>query len=112
MRVTSVADIISELDRSEVTLLLELTDAVDLLPVQAVMVEGEDAEAEDLRPGTRLLFRHPAATPEPKVSPRVLRALRPYVAAAAMGLPSEDPEGYLVTCTASPKSTVWRVSPL
>lgn|GEM_PF-5316582 len=107
MRLNSVEDIISELDRSEVTLLLELADAVDLRPVEAVMVEG--SETCELEPGTRLLFRHPAATPRQAAYPALLRALRPYVTAAALGIPSEEPEGYLVHC---PGPSVWRVSAL
>jgi len=108
MQLNSVEDIISELDRSEVTLLSELADAIDLRPVEAVMVEG--SETCELEPGTRLVFPHPAATPKrPKVCPALLRALRPYVTAAALGIPSEDPEGYLVHCPGR-KTSIWRVS--
>jgi uncharacterized repeat protein (TIGR04076 family) len=109
MQFTSVGQVMAQLDRDEVTVLLELADGVDLQPVKAVMVERRGACP--LEEGTCLRFGHPAATPEAAACPALLRSLRPFVAAAALGIPSAEPGGYLVSCPGR-KGTVWRVEPV
>lgn len=82
-----------------------LADAEPVRPVEAVMVEKR-GECE-LELGAVLTFTQPGQE-LPGVCPGLLCALRPFVIAKALDVPTADADGYLVSCP-SQKGTVWRV---
>lgn len=108
MKLTSVGDVLAELDRNEVTLLLEMADGVDLRPVQVMMVQRR-GQCE-LPEGSVLHFLHPASNPD-GACPALLRTLRPFVTAAAIGLQDRPRGVYHVSCPGE-KGTLWQISAL
>lgn len=107
MKLNTVGEVIAELDRNEVTLLLEMADGVDLKPVRATLLQRRgDCELPE---GTVLLFHHPASNPDGVACPALLRALRPFVAAAAIGLQDGRKGAFHISCPGE-KGTLWQVS--
>lgn len=109
MQFRSVGAVFAELDRREAIALSEALGAATPLPVAAVLVEKRGVC--ELAEGTVITFAHPAAAPEDGVCPALLRSLRPFLMAAALGIPSGEEQGYLVSCP-SKRGTTWRVAPV
>jgi hypothetical protein len=104
-RYRSVGQVLAELDLYDARLAAQLAEGGHVLPVRAVMVEKRGDC--DLPLGAVLPFNHPAEA-LPDACPGLMCALRPFVIAAALGIPAVEPGGYLVSCP-SKKGTVWQI---
>ncbi|HWI61000.1 MAG TPA: hypothetical protein VNT75_04100 [Symbiobacteriaceae bacterium] len=94
------------MNRSERLPLAEVLVGAPLRPVRAVMVESRGV-CEHVE-GEVLVFDLPWSDAEAPVCPGLLRALRPFLAAVALGIPAGQDGAYFVSCP-SRKGTVWRV---
>lgn len=101
----SVGHILWELDRHDMVLIAQLAEGRAARPVTAQMVDKRGAC--DVPEDAVLTFTHPGEDHK-DVCPGLLRALRPFVVARALGIPSAETDGYLVSCP-SKKGTTWRV---
>jgi hypothetical protein len=101
----SVGQVLLELDRCGAARAAQLAEGEPVRSVRAVMVEKR-GECE-LPLGAVLTFAQPGEA-VPGACPGLLCSLRPFVIAAALGVPSAETDGYLVSCP-SKQGTVWRV---
>ena len=106
MKFTSVGGVFQELDRREAAELGKMMHGSDCRPVRAIQVEKRGGC--DVADGAVLVFTRPDETPAAAVCPALLRALRPFVVAAALGIPSGESGGYRVSCPGR-KGTTWQV---
>ncbi|MDF2631144.1 MAG: hypothetical protein K0R39_4975 [Symbiobacteriaceae bacterium] len=85
----------------------ELLRDTPLRPVRAVMVEQRGACDHAL--GDAFTFARPWDEPDRPMCPGLVGALRPFLAAAAAGIPADRNGGdYYASCP-SGKGTVWRI---
>ncbi|MGE5675540.1 MAG: hypothetical protein ACM3XM_16960 [Mycobacterium leprae] len=101
----SVGQILQELDRFDTAPVARLVAGVSVRPVQATMVEKRGVC--DLPQDTVLTFAHPGDY-HPEICPGLMRTLRPFILAEALGVPSGEAEGYVVSCPGK-KGTVWQI---
>jgi ADP-ribose pyrophosphatase YjhB (NUDIX family) len=105
MTFRSVGHILQELDTHDIEMAAKMTEGQTVRPVEALMVDKRGAC--DLPDDAVLTFTHPEDDHK-GICPGLLRALRPFVLAEALGIPSAEADGYLVSCPGK-KGTTWRV---
>lgn len=105
MATKSVGDILYQLDNHDISMVHQMAEGHSVRPVKAVRVEKRGAC--DVRDDIVLTFTHPGET-HADICPGLLRALRPFVVAEALGISSAEADGYLVSCPGK-KGTTWRI---
>lgn len=105
MTVASVGQILQELDSQDIALLGHMLKGHFVRPVTARMVEQRGVC--DLPGDSVLTFTHPL-NDHRSICPGLLRALRPFLVAEALGIPSAHSDGYLVSCPGK-KGTTWLI---
>lgn len=106
MQFRSVGTVMHVLNGTETAPLGDLLQVQSPRPTRAVMVEQRGACEHAL--GEVLTFSLPWESPATPVCPGLLRALRPFLTAAAIGLPPGQDGAYLLSCPGR-QGTVWKV---
>ena len=107
MHLRSVGTVMKALNVDAAAVLRDLLRDIPVRPVRAVMVEQRGVCEHPT--GAVLAFAHPWDEPDRPVCPGLLGALRPFLAAAAAGIPADQDGGAYYASCPSAKGTVWRI---